>query len=56
MRILLKVETPLSTTINVSTNTYAYLSKIKDKHTSKGRKSIARDKNLKETFYLIFLT
>jgi hypothetical protein len=31
-------------------NTYAYLSKIKDEHTSKGRKSIARDKNLKDTF------
>jgi hypothetical protein len=37
-------------------NTYAYLSKIKDAQTSKGRKASQETKNLKDTFYLIFLT
>jgi hypothetical protein len=37
-------------------NTYAYLSKIKDEHTSKERKAFKRQKKLKHTFYLIFLT
>jgi hypothetical protein len=36
MRVLLKVETPLSTTVNVS--------KIKDKRTSKGRKALQETK------------
>jgi hypothetical protein len=45
VRVLLKIETPLSTTV-FKPSTYAYVSKIKDEHTSKGRKSIARDKKI----------
>jgi hypothetical protein len=41
---------------NFKPNTYAYLSKIKEKQTSKGRKASQETKNLKDTFYLIFLT
>jgi hypothetical protein len=35
-------------------NTYVHLSKIKNERTSKVRKSITRDKNLNDSFYLIF--
>jgi hypothetical protein len=56
MWVLLKVKTPLSTTVNVS-NQSLMLIYQKLRQTYKYRKkSIAKDKNLKDMFYLIFLT
>jgi hypothetical protein len=55
MRVHLEVETPLSTTIDVSNQILMFIyQKIKDEQTSKVRKSITRDKNLNDSFYLIF--
>jgi hypothetical protein len=36
-------------------NTYAYLSKIKDEHTSKGRKALQETKKIKGHFLFNFL-
>jgi hypothetical protein len=55
MRVLLEVETPLSTTGKCfKPNTYVYLSKIKDEQTSKVRKA-SQATHLNESFYLIFI-
>jgi hypothetical protein len=57
MRILLKVETPLSTTVNVSNQILMLIyQKLKTNIQVKEEKALQEIKNLKDTFYLIFLT
>jgi hypothetical protein len=57
MRVLLEVQTLLSTTVNVSNQILMLIyQKIKDEQTSKGGKASQETINLNDTFYLIFLT
>jgi hypothetical protein len=57
MRVLLEVETPLSTTVSVSSQTLTLIyQKLKTNKQVKQEKHRMKDKNLNDSFYLIFLT